>query len=595
MPGWIEDYAMIGDMQTAVLVGRDSSMDWACLPDFDSAACFAALLGDEQNGCWTMRPAEGDPRATRRRYRGQTLILESEWDTDTGTVRVIDFMPPRGGTPHVVRIVEGVSGSVRMETDLRLRFDYGHVVPWVHRAGTELVAIAGPDAVWLSTPVPLQGHNFTHDATFTVTAGQRVPFVMTWHPSQVIESDHLDAEKALSRTERFWENWVDQCTYNGPHRKAVIRSLITLKALTYRPTGGIVAAPTTSLPEEIGGVRNWDYRYCWLRDATITLEALIRSGYKDEAMAWREWLVRAVAGEPQLMQIMYGIRGERRLTEWEADWLPGYENSRPVRIGNAAVGQYQLDVYGEVMDVLHLGRRFDISGSDYLWALQRSLVNYLEWCWNEPDEGLWEVRGPRQHFVHSKVMAWVAADRAVRSIEEFGKEGPIERWSALRDTIHAEVCEYGYDPDRNTFTQYYGSKELDAALLLIPEVGFLPYDDPRVIGTIEAVREDLMVDGFVLRYRTDLDSSADRLPGKEGAFLACSFWMANALLSIGREEEANELFERLLSLRNDVGLLAEEWDPREGRQVGNFPQAFSHVPLVTTALNLADKRGGWRT
>ncbi|HIY39824.1 MAG TPA: glycoside hydrolase family 15 protein [Candidatus Nocardiopsis merdipullorum] len=586
---------MIGDMQTAVLVGRDSSMDWACLPDFDSAACFAALLGDEQNGCWTMRPAEGDPRATRRRYRGQTLILESEWDTDTGTVRVIDFMPPRGGTPHVVRIVEGVSGSVRMETDLRLRFDYGHVVPWVHRAGTELVAIAGPDAVWLSTPVPLQGHNFTHDATFTVTAGQRVPFVMTWHPSQVIESDHLDAEKALSRTERFWENWVDQCTYNGPHRKAVIRSLITLKALTYRPTGGIVAAPTTSLPEEIGGVRNWDYRYCWLRDATITLEALIRSGYKDEAMAWREWLVRAVAGEPQLMQIMYGIRGERRLTEWEADWLPGYENSRPVRIGNAAVGQYQLDVYGEVMDVLHLGRRFDISGSDYLWALQRSLVNYLEWCWDEPDEGLWEVRGPRQHFVHSKVMAWVAADRAVRSIEEFGKEGPIERWSALRDTIHAEVCEYGYDPDRNTFTQYYGSKELDAALLLIPEVGFLPYDDPRVIGTIEAVREDLMMDGFVLRYRTDLDSSADRLPGKEGAFLACSFWMANALLSIGREEEANELFERLLSLRNDVGLLAEEWDPREGRQVGNFPQAFSHVPLVTTALNLADKRGGWRT
>ena len=595
MPGWIEDYAMIGDMQTAVLVGRDSSMDWACLPDFDSAACFAALLGDEQNGCWTMRPAEGDPRATRRRYRGQTLILESEWDTDTGTVRVIDFMPPRGGTPHVVRIVEGVSGSVRMETDLRLRFDYGHVVPWVHRAGTELVAIAGPDAVWLSTPVPLQGHNFTHDATFTVTAGQRVPFVMTWHPSQVRESDHLDAEKALSRTERFWENWVDQCTYNGPHRKAVLRSLITLKALTYRPTGGIVAAPTTSLPEEIGGVRNWDYRYCWLRDATITLEALIRSGYKDEAMAWREWLVRAVAGEPQLMQIMYGIRGERRLTEWEADWLPGYENSRPVRIGNAAVGQYQLDVYGEVMDVLHLGRRFDISGSDYLWALQRSLVNYLEWCWDEPDEGLWEVRGPRQHFVHSKVMAWVAADRAVRSIEEFGKEGPIERWSALRDTIHAEVCEYGYDPDRNTFTQYYGSKELDAALLLIPEVGFLPYDDPRVIGTIEAVREDLMVDGFVLRYRTDLDSSADRLPGKEGAFLACSFWMANALLSIGREEEANELFERLLSLRNDVGLLAEEWDPREGRQVGNFPQAFSHVPLVTTALNLADKRGGWRT
>ncbi|MDT0329951.1 glycoside hydrolase family 15 protein [Nocardiopsis lambiniae] len=594
VPGWIEDYAMIGDMQTAALVGRDGSIDWACLPDFDSSACFAALLGDEQNGCWTLRPADGDPRATRRRYRGDTLILESEWDTDTGSVRVIDFMPPRGGAPHIVRLVEGLSGSVTMETVLRLRFDYGHVVPWVHRAGAELVAVAGPDAVWLSTPVHLQGHNFTHDATFTVTAGQRVSFVMTWHPSQVEESDHLDAEKALSRTERFWEKWVSQCTYEGPYREAVIRSLIVLKALTYRPTGGIVAAPTTSLPEEIGGVRNWDYRYCWLRDATITLEALIRSGYKDEALAWREWLVRAVAGEPQLMQIMYGIRGERRLTEWEADWLPGYEASRPVRIGNAAVGQYQLDVYGEVMDVLHLARRSGIRGGDYLWGLQRSLVNYLEWCWDEPDEGLWEVRGPRQHFVHSKVMAWVAADRAVRSIEEFGKEGPIERWRALRDTIHSEVCEYGYDPQRNTFTQYYGSKELDAALLLIPEVGFLPYDDPRVIGTIEAVRKDLMVDGFVLRYRTDLENSADQLPGDEGAFLACSFWMANALLSIGRQEEAKELFERLLALRNDVGLLAEEWDPRIGRQVGNFPQAFSHVPLVTTALNLADRQGGWR-
>ncbi len=594
VPGWIEDYALIGDMQTAALIGRDGSLDWACLPDFDSSACFAALLGDDQNGSWSLRPAGGDPRATRRRYRGETLILESEWDTDTGSVRVIDFMPPRGGAPHIVRIVEGVSGSVEMETAMRIRFDYGHVVPWMHRSGSELVAIAGPDAVWLSTPVTLRGHNFTHDARFTITAGQRVPFVMTWHPSQVEESDHLDAEKALSRTQRFWEKWVDQCTYDGPYREAVVRSLIVLKALTYRPTGGIVAAPTTSLPEEIGGVRNWDYRYCWLRDATITLEALIRSGYKDEAFAWREWLVRAVAGEPQLMQIMYGIRGERRLTEWEADWLPGYESSRPVRIGNAAVGQYQLDVYGEVMDVLHLARRSGIRGGDYLWGIQRSLVNYLEWCWDEPDEGLWEVRGPRQHFVHSKVMAWVAADRAVRSIEEFGKEGPIERWTALRDTIHAEVCEYGYDPHRNTFTQYYGGKELDAALLLIPEVGFLPYDDPRVVGTIEAVRKELMVDGFVLRYRTDLDNSADQLPGDEGAFLACSFWMANALLSIGRHEEAEELFERLLALRNDLGLLAEEWDPGAGRQVGNFPQAFSHVPLVTTALNLADHQGGWR-
>ncbi|WP_258863007.1 glycoside hydrolase family 15 protein, partial [Marinitenerispora sediminis] len=574
-------------MQTAALVARDGSIDWMCLPHFDSPAAFAALLGDEQNGHWWIRPAAGSIRATRRRYRPETLILECEWDTPEGTVRVIDFMPPRTGVPHLVRIVEGVSGSVRMSTALRLRFDYGNVVPWIHRSGTEVVAVAGPDSVWLSSPVPMEGHNFMHDSTFTVSAGQRIPFVMTWHPSHTEESDHLDAEKALSRTERFWREWVEKCAYEGDYRDAVVRSLITLKALTYRPTGGIVAAPTTSLPEDIGGVRNWDYRYCWLRDATITLEALMRSGYTDEAHAWREWLVRAVAGEPQHMQIMYGVRGERRLSEWEADWLPGYESSRPVRIGNAAVGQYQLDVYGEVMDALDLARRSGLHSGEHVWGLQRSLVNYLEWCWDEPDEGLWEVRGPRQHFVHSKVMAWVAADRAVRMIEEFGKEGPLERWRSLRDTIHAEVCEYGYDARRNTFTQYYGSQELDAALLLIPEVGFLPYDDPRVVGTIEAIRDDLMVDGFVLRYRTDREDVADKLPGDEGAFLACSFWMANALLSIGREKEARDLFERLLALRNDLGLLAEEYDPRTGRQVGNFPQAFSHVPLVTTALNLS--------
>ncbi|RCV57456.1 glucoamylase [Marinitenerispora sediminis] len=582
---------MIGDMQTAALVARDGSIDWMCLPHFDSPAAFAALLGDEQNGHWWIRPAAGSIRATRRRYRPETLILECEWDTPEGTVRVIDFMPPRTGVPHLVRIVEGVSGSVRMSTALRLRFDYGNVVPWIHRSGTEVVAVAGPDSVWLSSPVPMEGHNFMHDSTFTVSAGQRIPFVMTWHPSHTEESDHLDAEKALSRTERFWREWVEKCAYEGDYRDAVVRSLITLKALTYRPTGGIVAAPTTSLPEDIGGVRNWDYRYCWLRDATITLEALMRSGYTDEAHAWREWLVRAVAGEPQHMQIMYGVRGERRLSEWEADWLPGYESSRPVRIGNAAVGQYQLDVYGEVMDALDLARRSGLHSGEHVWGLQRSLVNYLEWCWDEPDEGLWEVRGPRQHFVHSKVMAWVAADRAVRMIEEFGKEGPLERWRSLRDTIHAEVCEYGYDARRNTFTQYYGSQELDAALLLIPEVGFLPYDDPRVVGTIEAIRDDLMVDGFVLRYRTDREDVADKLPGDEGAFLACSFWMANALLSIGREKEARDLFERLLALRNDLGLLAEEYDPRTGRQVGNFPQAFSHVPLVTTALNLSRHDG----
>ncbi|WP_344969877.1 glycoside hydrolase family 15 protein [Salinactinospora qingdaonensis] len=591
--GRLEDYALIGDMQTAALVGRDGSIEWLCLPDFDSPACFSSLLGDEQNGNWWLRPASGETHATRRRYRTDTLILETEWETDEGAVRVIDFMPPRGGKPHVVRIVEGVSGSVQMSTELRLRFDYGNVVPWIHRSGTELVAVAGPDSVWLSSSIPLEGHNFVHDSTFTVSAGQRIPFIMTWHPSHEEESDHLDAEKALSRTERFWRDWVDTCAYEGRYRDAVVRSLITLKALTYRPTGGIVAAPTSSLPEEIGGVRNWDYRYCWLRDATITLEALIRSGYTEEASAWREWLVRAVAGEPQHMQIMYGIRGERRLSEWEADWLPGYENSRPVRIGNAAVGQYQLDVYGEVMDVLHLARRSGLHSSEHIWGLQRSLVNYLEWCWDEPDEGLWEVRGPRQHFVHSKVMAWVAADRAVRMIEDFGKEGPLERWRSLRDTIHAEVCEYGYDAKRNTFTQYYGSHELDAALLLIPEVGFLPYSDPRVVGTIEAIRDELMVDGFVLRYRTDREDTADRLPGSEGAFLACSFWMANALLSIGREKEARSLFDRLLALRNEVGLLAEEFDPEAGRLVGNFPQAFSHVPLVTTALNLS-RHDGYR-
>ncbi|MDS1268881.1 glycoside hydrolase family 15 protein [Lipingzhangella sp. LS1_29] len=587
----IEDYALIGDMQTAALVGRDGSVDWLCLPHFDSPACFAALLGDEQNGNWWIRPATGTPQATRRRYRHETLILESEWDTPEGTVRVIDFMPPRSQSPHMVRIVEGVRGTVRMNTALRLRYDYGNVVPWIHRNGTEVVAVAGPDSVWISSPIPLEGHNFTHDATFTVSAGQRVPFVLTWHPSHHEESDHLDAEKALSRTERFWRQWVDTCTYDGRYRDAVVRSLITLKALTYRPTGGIVAAPTASLPEEIGGVRNWDYRYCWLRDATITLEALMRSGYTEEAAAWREWLVRAVAGEPQRIQIMYGIRGERRLSEWEADWLPGYEGSRPVRIGNAAVGQYQLDVYGEVMDVLHLARLAGLEGAEHVWGLQRSLVNYLEWCWDEPDEGLWEVRGPRQHFVHSKVMAWVAADRAVRMIEEFGREGPVERWRALRDTIHAEVCEYGYDARRNTFTQYYGSEELDAALLLIPEVGFLPYDDPRVVGTIEAVRDELMVDGFVHRYRADAEESVDGLPGGEGAFLACSFWMANALLAIGREREARDLFDRLLALRNDVGLLSEEYDAKEARMVGNFPQAFSHVPLVTTALNLSHHDG----
>ncbi|PRX98608.1 glycoside hydrolase family 15 protein [Allonocardiopsis opalescens] len=590
MAGRIEDYALIGDMESAALVGRDGSIDWLCMPRFDSPAFFAALLGTEDHGNWSIRPRDGGPRADRRRYRGDTLILETEWDTPTGSVRVIDFMPPRGQAPDVVRIVEGLSGTVEMRTELRLRFDYGRVVPWMHRDDhSELVGIAGPDAVWLASPVDLEGHNFKHDAEFTVRAGERVPFVLTWHPSYQAEPDHADPEPALAETERFWTEWVATCTYDGKYRDAVVRSLITLKALTYAPSGGIVAAPTTSLPEDLGGVRNWDYRYCWLRDATITLEALLRSGYTEEAEAWREWLVRAVAGDPQDMQIMYSVLGERRLPEWEPDWLPGYEGSRPVRIGNAAVNQFQLDVYGEVMDVLFLARQSGLEGAGHVWGLQRSLTNYLEFTWDTPDEGLWEVRGPSRHFVHSKVMAWVAADRAVRMVEEFGKDGPVERWKELRDRIHAEVCEHGYDPDRNTFTQYYGGTNLDAALLLIPVVGFLPPDDPRVVGTVEAIQRELMVDGFVLRYpieATDGSDAVDGLPGDEGAFLACSFWLADALHLIGRRKEATELFERLLALRNDVGLLAEEYDPRIGRMVGNFPQAFSHVPLVTTAYNL---------
>src|SRR5690606_2766604 len=549
-------------------------------------ACFTALLGSEQNGNWWIRPTDGPVTATRRRYRPDTLILESEWDTDEGTVRVIDFMPPRGGAPHLVRIVEGVRGRVRMSTALRVRFDYGNVVPWITRSGTELVAVAGPDSVWLSTTVPLRGHNFVHDAEFTVNAGQRVPFVLTWHPSHTEESDHLDAEKSLSRTERFWRQWVDDCSYKGEYRDAVVRSLITLKALTYRPTGGIVAAPTTSLPEHLGGVRNWDYRYCWLRDAAMTLEALTSTGYLEEAAAWRDWLIRAVAGRPEDHQVVYGVAGERRLPELILDWLPGYENSRPVRIGNGAAGQVQLDVYGQMLNALFEARRRGLPPDDHVWAMMRAVLGFLEVNWAQPDEGLWEVRGPRRHFVHSKVMAWVAFDRAVRAVRLGWREGPADRWQELRDRIHAEVCAKGYDPERATFTQSYGSRELDAALLLIPIVGFLPPEDPRVASTIAAIERELMTDGLVLRYPIAEENPIDGLPGTEGAFLACSFWLAQARAMTGRVAEAVELFELLLSLRNDVGLLAEEYDPRLRRQLGNFPQAFSHIHLVRTALAL---------
>ncbi|MCQ4083387.1 glycoside hydrolase family 15 protein [Streptomyces sp. RB6PN25] len=599
MAGRIEDYALIGDLQSAALVGRDGSIDWLCLPRFDSPACFAALLGTKDNGHWRIAPAgagdapgpSGMGNTARRSYRGDTLVLESVWETASGAVKVIDFMPQRDKAPDVVRIVEGISGRVEMHSRLRLRFDYGSIVPWVRRTDGTRVAIAGPDAVWLrSEPeVHTYGKDYCTHSEFTVSAGEQVAFVLTWHPSYESRPKLVDPYKALRESIEGWERWSAQFCYEGPYREAVLRSLITLKALTYKPSGGIVAAATTSLPEEIGGVRNWDYRYCWLRDSTLTLNALVESGFRKEAAEWRDWLLRAVAGDPADLQIMYGIAGERRLPEAEVDWLPGYEGSSPVRIGNAAVRQLQLDVYGEVMDSLFLSREYGMPQKKHAWSVQRALMDFLESTWQEPDEGLWEVRGPRRHFVHSKVMAWVAADRAVRTVEANPElRGDVDRWRRMRDEVHREVCERGYDKERNTFTQYFGSKELDAATLLIPQVGFLPATDPRVIGTVDAIRDELNHGGFVRRYTIDdsQSSSVDGLPGSEGAFLACSFWLADALSATGRQKEARELFEQLLSLRNDVGLLAEEWDPVTGRQLGNFPQAFSHIGLVNTAMTL---------
>ncbi|MFI8854889.1 glycoside hydrolase family 15 protein [Streptomyces sp. NPDC053499] len=597
--GRIEDYALIGDMQTAALVGRDGTVDWLCLPRFDSHAVFAGLLGTEEHGFWRVGPAHpagGDPPpADRRRYRGDSLVLESEWDTPRGTVRIIDFMPPRENhAPQLVRIVEGVSGRVRMRSALRMRFSYGWVVPWVHKAGNRTVAVAGPDSVWLDTEADTYGKDLTTYSDFTVGPGDRMAFTISWEASHREAPELPEPEEALRTTEDFWRDWVETCTYHGPYREAVVRSLITLKALTYAPTGGIVAAPTTSLPEEIGGERNWDYRFTWLRDAAITLSSLLRTGYREEARAWREWLLRAVAGDPENLQIMYGIAGERELSEAELTWLPGYEGSKPVRVGNGAAGQLQLDVYGEMVEALHLGHMTGLARNDYAQLLQLKLIGYLENHWEEKDEGIWEVRGPRRHFVHSKVMAWVAVDRTVKLIESGDVDGPLERWRNLRDEIHRQVCEKGYDKERNTFTQSYGSKELDASLLLIPQMGFLPPDDKRVIGTIEAIQRELTTeDGFVLRYPTSSEAGADGaaenvdgLAGEEGAFLACSFWLADDLAMIGRVDEARKLFEKLLALRNEVGLLAEEWDSARQRQVGNFPQAFSHVPLIDTALRL---------
>jgi GH15 family glucan-1,4-alpha-glucosidase len=590
MAGRIEDYAIVGDMQSVALISTDGSVDWLCLPRFDSEACFAALLGTGHHGQWRIAPGTGAARATRR-YAGDTLILETDWETPDGAVRVTDFMPPRENDepPVLVRIVTGVRGTVDMNVTLRVRFGYGSIVPWLTQIKDGIRASAGPDAIWLRTPVPMTGRDLAHIATFSVAEGESVPFVLTYLPSHKEEPAHLDAFQSLDQTRRFWSGWVSRCTYQGDYRDAVIRSLITLKALTYQPTGGIVAAGTTSLPEDIGGVRNWDYRYCWLRDATITLEALLRTGYTEEAKAWRLWLGRAIAGNPRDLQIMYGVAGERRLDEWEADWLPGYENSAPVRIGNAAAGQLQLDVYGEVIDALQLSCRVGLHDDRHTWSLQRSLLKFLEEHWAEADEGLWEVRGPRRHFVHSKVMAWVAFDRAASYAEQAGKTDLAVRWRVTRDEIKREVCEKGYNAERGAFTQYYGATELDASVLLISDVGFLDADDPRIVSTMKVLQRDLIQDGFLRRYELPAGgtSGVDGLPGSEGAFLACSFWLANALELSGRHEEALELFERLLALRNDVGLLSEEYDPRYGRLVGNMPQAFSHVPLVQTALNLS--------
>ncbi|UKA58194.1 glycoside hydrolase family 15 protein [Arthrobacter sp. FW306-2-2C-D06B] len=579
----IEDYAMIGDLHTAALVSTAGSIDWLCLPRFDSPACFAALLDSPQAGRWLLAPETGGI-CTRRQYRDGTLILETEWETKEGHVRVIDFMPPRDAVADIVRVVEGIRGTVKMRGELILRFDYGHVVPWVRRDRHGLRAVAGPDSVYLKTPAPLVGKDFTTVSEFTVNAGDHIPFVLTWAPSHERRPRTVEADIALEDTAAFWTDWSRRCNVRGPYRKAVQRSLITLKALTYAPTGGIVAAATTSLPEQIGGPRNWDYRYCWLRDATLTLQAFLAAGYTEEASAWRDWLLRAVAGDPADLQIMYSLHGRRRLPETELTWLSGYQGSKPVRIGNAAAEQLQLDVWGEVLDCLSLTRASLMTVGDESWAIQTALMRHLESTWDKPDNGLWEVRGPRRHFVHSKVMAWVAADRMVRGIRESGMPGPLDRWEALRDTIHDEVMTHGFDAVRNTFVQSYGSKELDASLLLIPKVGFLPHDDPRVIGTIDAIQRELTEDGFVLRYRPQ--DSDDGLPGGEGVFLACSFWMVDALLGAGRRAEATALFDRLLALRNDVGLLSEEWDAHAGRQLGNTPQAFSHFGLVLSALQL---------
>ena len=581
----IEDYGIIGDLHTVALVGRDGSMDWLCLPRFDSGACFAKLLGDDDNGSWKIAP-KGALFATHRHYRGDSLVLESEFVTEEGTVRIIDCMPIRERNPEVIRLVEGVRGRVTMEMVLTIRFGYGQIVPWVRRIDGTLNTIAGPDALALWTPVETRGRDLSTIAEFTISEGQRIPFYLAWYAANEDPPRPADARYVIEDTELWWSDWASHCNYEGDYREAVVRSLITLKALTYQPTGGIVAAPTTSLPETLGGGRNWDYRFCWLRDATLTLESLMRGGFYEEALQWRSWLLRTVAGDPSQLQIMYGSGGERRLDEFEIGWLAGYEGSSPVRVGNAAAGQFQLDVYGEVMSALYESAQQDSMGDSPAWQLQLALMDYLETGWREPDDGIWEVRGPRRHFTHSKMMAWVAIDRAIKTIEQYGAEGPLDRWKATRREIFDQVCDEGYNTKKGCFTQYYGSDELDASLLMMPLYGFLPARDPRVKSTIEAIERELMEGDFVLRYRTADTGEVDGLTGREGAFLACSFWLADCYAMLGRDNDARKLFERLMSLRNDLGLLSEEYDPVAGRLVGNFPQAFSHVSLVNTASKL---------
>ena len=585
MPSRIEDYALIGDCETAALVGRDGSIDWLCWPRFDSAACFAALLGTPENGRWLLAPA-GEIKRTTRRYRDNTLVLETQFETEDGEATVIDFMPIRKKHSDLVRIVQGVRGNVRMRMELILRFDFGRSVPWVTRVEDgALRAVAGPNMATLRSPARFSGEDLKTVAEFTVGEGESVPFVLSYRASNESLPRAIDTGTALRQTENFWQKWIAQCTYNGPWAEAVHRSLITLKALIYQPTGGIIAAPTTSLPEMLGGQRNWDYRYCWLRDASLTLLMLMDTGYYSEAAEWQNWLLRAVAGSPDQVQIMYGIAGERQLPEWEIPWLPGYEGTKPVRMGNAAAEQLQLDIYGEIAGALHHARAGRLRRNEPGVELEKILLGHLEKIWQEPDEGLWEIRGPRQQFTHSKVMAWVAFDRAIKSCEQFGINGPVYHWRALREQIHQDVCRKAYDPQLGSFVQSYGSKSLDASLLMIATSEFLLPSDPRVAGTVSAIEKRLMRNGLVLRY--DTNELRDGLNPGEGVFLACSFWLAENYELLGRHEDACRLMEKLLALRNDVGLLSEEYDIAEGRFLGNFPQGFSHVGIVNTALRIA--------